>query len=201
MSSKQDKPFSQACENNKKPILDVLQHYFKNSRKVLEIGTGTGQHAVHFARHMPFLQWQPTDLSENLSGQKLWFDEAQLPNLMSPLALDVLDQNWPVSDFDAVFSANTAHIMPWAAVEAMFSGIGKRICNGGVFCQYGPFNYQGHFTSDSNARFDEFLKQRASHMGIRNFEDVEQLAGNQNFELQKDIAMPANNKLIVWKKI
>ncbi|WP_461536641.1 DUF938 domain-containing protein [Spongorhabdus nitratireducens] len=198
MSSKQDKPFSQACENNKTPILDVLQHYFKNSRKVLEIGTGTGQHAVHFARNMPFLQWQPTDLSENLPGQRLWFGEAQLPNLMSPLVLDVLDQNWPVSEFDAVFSANTAHIMPWTAVEAMFSGIGKRMPAGGLFCQYGPFNYQGQFTSDSNARFDESLKQRAQHMGIRDFESIEQLAFLQGFDLKQDIAMPANNRVLVW---
>ena len=193
-----EKPFSQACENNKQPILDVLQRYFKNSRKVLEIGSGTGQHAVHFAGHLPFLQWQPTDLSDNLPGQKLWFDEARLPNLMPPLALDVLDQDWPVSDFDAVFSANTAHIMPWTAVEAMFSGLGKRMSSGGVFCQYGPFNYQGKFTSDSNARFDESLKQRATQMGIRDFENIEQLAAAEGMVLEDDVAMPANNRLLVW---
>ena len=194
------KPFSQACENNKGPVLQVLERYFVQAGSVLEIGSGTGQHAVWFARYLPHLVWQTSDLSENHSGIRQWLDEACLPNLKSPVELDVSNNAWPVDRVDYVFSANTAHIMPWSVVVKMFAGIGRRLANGGVFGLYGPFNYQGAFTSDSNAAFDRYLREKAPHRGIRDFEAVQQQARENSLLLLEDVAMPANNRLLVWRK-
>lgn len=195
-----NKPFSQACENNKEPILTVLQQHFSSVMKVLEIGSGTGQHAVYFSEKMPHLQWQTTDLQHNHTGIKLWLDEAGLLNVLPPVALDVNQQDWAFQDIDGVFSANTAHIMPWEAVVEMFRGVGGLLPAGGVFCQYGPFNYQSEFTSDSNRAFDQFLKDKADHMGIRDFEEVQELAFKNGMSLIEDRAMPANNRILVWGK-
>lgn len=195
-----NKPFSQACENNKEPVLQVLERYFVQAGNVLEIGSGTGQHAVWFARHLPHLVWQTSDLPENHPGIRQWLNEARLPNLKSPVELDVSSNAWPVDQVDYVFSANTAHIMPWPAVIKMFAGVGKRLVSGGVFGLYGPFNYQGAFTSDSNAAFDRCLREKASHRGIRDFEAIQQQAGENGLLLLEDVAMPANNRLLVWRK-
>ncbi len=195
-----EKPFSQACENNKHPILDVLQCVFSNRKKVLEIGSGTGQHAVFFAPHLPHLQWQPTDVEANLAGIKLWLDQCPAPNLLSLRCLDMRDDNWPVADFDAVFSANTAHIMPWDLTAKMITEVGRRLPAQGVFALYGPFNYNGTYTSESNARFDEWLKSVNPTQGIRHFEDVNETASAAGLTLFDDNAMPANNRLLVWRK-
>lgn len=195
-----EKPFSQACENNKHPILDVLQCVFSNRKKVLEIGSGTGQHAVFFAPHLPHLQWQPTDVEANLAGIKLWLDQCPAPNLLSLRCLDMRDDNWPVADFDAVFSANTAHIMPWDLTAKMITEVGRRLPAQGVFALYGPFNYNGTYTSESNARFDEWLKSVNPSQGIRHFEDVNETASAAGLTLFDDNAMPANNRLLVWRK-
>jgi len=167
---------------------------------VLEIGSGTGQHAVYFAGQMPHLLWYTSDLAENHPGIELWLAEAALNNLRPPVLLDVARTVWPEMAVDAVFSANTAHIMHWREVEAMFAGVGDLLPPGGVFLLYGPFNYKQAYTSESNERFDGWLKARDSHSGIRNFEDVDRLAQESGMVLCDDYAMPANNRILFWQK-
>ncbi|WP_419603948.1 DUF938 domain-containing protein, partial [Thiolapillus sp.] len=150
--------------------------------------------------HLPHLHWQPSDRGENLPGIRLWCAEAGLANLKAPLELDVTRQPWPAIETDAVFSANTAHIMAWPQVEAMMEGIGKLLPDGGVFLLYGPFNYNGRYTSDSNRRFDGWLKARDPLSGVRDFESLDELAGQVGMHLQDDIAMPANNRILCWRK-
>ncbi|KAF1712275.1 methylase [Pseudoxanthomonas kalamensis DSM 18571] len=194
-----DKPFAPACERNREPILEVLQQHFGNAGKVLEIASGTGQHAVHFAAAMPWLVWQCSDRAAQLPGIRQWLDEAALANTPSPLELDVAG-DWPRGPFDAVFSANSLHIMGWAEVEACFVGIGRVLAPGGVLAVYGPFNYDGAFSSDSNRDFDAWLKTRDSRSGIRDFEAVDALACDIGLNLREDCAMPANNRCLVWEK-
>jgi len=195
------KPFSQACENNKAPILAVLKTAFSDVSAVLEIGTGTGQHAVYFARHLPHISWQSSDVAEHLPGINLWLDEAQLSNMGKPVTLNVLDENWPVTCTQAVFTSNTLHIMGKAEVERFFKKLAELLTNGGKFCCYGPFNYGGQFTSESNARFNEWLYQQNQKSAIRDFEWVESLANAAGLALVADHEMPANNRLLEWQKI
>ena len=192
------KPFSQACENNKGPILEKIAPALDQAKSVLEIGSGTGQHAVFFAAHMPHLQWQCSDRRENLDGINAWRLDSGLPNLPSPLILDVTG-HWPKQRFDAIYSANTCHIMSWAMVEAMFQGMQNTINPGGHLMIYGPFNYGGQFTADSNAHFNDHLKAVAPHQGIRDFEAVNALAESIGLQLEADHAMPANNRLLIWE--
>ena len=194
------KPYSEACEQNKDPILEVLREAFATRKKILEIGSGSGQHAVYFAEQLPRLIWQTSDLPENHDGIRQWLDEAGVNNVLPPLALDVTTDNWPIDSVDGVFSANAIHIMAWAHVVKMFEGIGHTLEEGGILCLYGPFNYGGSYTSDSNARFDAWLKMRDPLSGVRNFEDVDALARAQGLQLMQDYAMPANNRTLVWKK-
>jgi cyclopropane fatty-acyl-phospholipid synthase-like methyltransferase len=194
------KPYSEACEQNKHPILAVLQKHFADMRSVLEIGSGTGQHAVFFAAQLPHLRWLTSEVAELHAGICAWLDEACLPNVSQPLELDVNQTDWPVDRVDAVFSANTVHIMDWPSVENMFDGIGRVLQTQGVFCLYGPFNYQGSYTSDSNARFDMWLKQRDPSSGIRDFEALNALAQPHGMTLRTDHAMPTNNRTLVWEK-
>lgn len=194
------KAFSQACENNKGPILQVLGRQFADSGKVLEIGSGTGQHAVFFAANLPHLIWQTSDLPASHASIRAWIAEAALANVREPVLLDVDNPVWPVSDFDSIFSANTCHIMAWQSVEKLFAGIARYLPEGGKCCIYGPFNYHGAYTSDSNARFDQWLQQQYPHQGIRDFEAVDRLAQQAGLQLLEDNAMPANNRLLVWRK-
>ncbi len=194
------KQYSEACEQNCSPILDVLRNEFAESHHVLEIGSGTGQHAVYFCRHLPHLQWQTSDLDENHASIRAWLAEAGLENARPPLTLDVSRDDWPATRFDGVFSANTTHIMSWFAVECMFDGIGKLLDPRGRFCLYGPFNYGDRYTSSSNQRFDHWLKSRDPDSGLRNFEDLDELAGMHGMMLVSDHQMPVNNRLLVWEK-
>lgn len=193
-------PFSQACENNKDPILAVISRYFSGDITVWEVGSGTGQHAVHFATHLPHITWQPTDQQEYLKGIQLRITHAGLDNIKPVLPLNVFDHPWPCDGINAVFSANTLHIMGWQGVEAFFQRLGEYLLPEGLFCCYGPFNYDGQFTSESNQRFDLWLKNRDPESGIRDFEAVNALAQAQGMSLLEDVAMPANNRLLVWKK-
>jgi cyclopropane fatty-acyl-phospholipid synthase-like methyltransferase len=195
-----EKPFSQSCENNKEPILMVLKEAFREASFVLEIGSGTGQHAVHFARNLPHLTWQPSDMPGNIPGMKLWFEEANLPNINEPVVLNVADALWPIERVDAVFSANTLHILGKSQIECMFEGIEPRLAPGGTLCIYGPFNYGGKYTSDSNKRFDAWLKGQDPKSGIRDFEWVDSLAEKAGLKLVHDHEMPANNRLLEWRK-
>jgi SAM-dependent methyltransferase len=193
-------PFSEACERNKEPILEVLRSAFAGRRRVLEIGAGTGQHAVHFAQHLQELTWQPTDRAEYLDGLARRIEAEGTPNLMPPVEFDVLKQPWPALGADAVFSANTLHIMSWPAVEALFAGLPRVLVPDAVLAIYGPFRYEGRFTTRSNADFDRDLRERDPASGIRDFEAVDALARSAGFELVADHAMPANNQLIVWRR-
>jgi cyclopropane fatty-acyl-phospholipid synthase-like methyltransferase len=194
-----DKPHSSASERNREPILTVLHDFFSDRTAVLEIGSGTGQHAVHFAQAMPHLRWQASDRAENLAGIRAWLDEAALPNSPEPLELDVT-RTWPAAAFDAVFSANTLHIMGWREVAAMFAALPAVTTGVAKLAIYGPFNIDGTFTSDSNAAFDASLKATAPHMGIRDIAAVDALAQAAGFALVDSIALPANNRILLWQR-
>ena len=194
------KPYSESCDQNREPILGVIRGLLKDCTRVLEIGSGTGQHAVYFAEQMPHLVWQTSDCLEYHAGIKLWLQESNLANTRPPIELDVSRSAWPAPRFDAVFSANTAHIMHWPDVVAMFSGVGSLLPAGGRFLLYGPFNYNKDFTSESNARFDVWLKSRDPDSGIRDFEDLDRLAGLAGMRLQNDYEMPVNNRILYWEK-
>lgn len=194
-----DKPYAPACERNRDPILDVLRTHFADCRTVLEIGSGTGQHAVHFAAALPHLQWQCSDRAPHLAGIRQWLDEAALPNTPAPLELDVA-QRWPEGVFDAVFSANTLHIMSWEEVERFFAHLPALTTDQAMLVIYGPFKYSGRHTSASNAAFERSLMASAAHRAIRDFDDVNALARAAGFELVEDRAMPANNRCLVWRR-
>jgi cyclopropane fatty-acyl-phospholipid synthase-like methyltransferase len=194
------KQFSAACERNRDPILAKLRELFIQPTRVLEIGSGTGQHAVYFAQHLPQVTWQTSDLPGNHPSIIAWQAETQLPNVLAPVALDMDAPAWPTDTYDAVFSANTCHIMAWHQVERMFAGLPQILRPGGLACIYGPFNYGGEFTSPSNAAFDASLRAQAAHMGIRDFESMQALAEEYGMRLLVDHAMPANNRLLVWQR-
>lgn len=193
-----EKPHAPSTEKNREPILAVLREHFADRREVLEIGSGTGQHAIYFAADMPHLHWQTSDCPENLPGIAAWLADAALQNTPPPLAFDVLD-DWPKRRYDAIFSANTLHIMPWAVVVRLFAGLPEVLATGAKVAIYGPFNYGGRFTSDSNAAFDLWLKEKAPHQGIRDFERVAELAAAAGLSLLEDRAMPSNNRFLVWQ--
>ncbi len=194
------KPYSEACERNRDPIFAVIQPLLAARRAVLEIGSGTGQHAVYFAAKLPHLIWHTSDREMYHAGIQLWLDEAALENVRPPLALDVTQTPWPAMTVDAVYSANTAHIMHWPEVEAMFAGVGALLPAGGIFLLYGPFNDHGCYTSDSNRRFDEQLKSRDPLSGIRDADALDRLAQQAQLQARGDVAMPANNRILWWEK-
>ncbi|WP_020207629.1 DUF938 domain-containing protein [Gilvimarinus chinensis] len=192
-------PFSQACENNKDPILAILKSAFAKSSRILEVGSGTGQHAVYFAPNLPHVIWQTSDLEINHAGINQWIDAEPSDNLQRPVVFDLSNPQWP-GGFDGVYSANTAHIVSWPLVQNLFREVGKHLPQGGIFALYGPFNYGGKYTSDSNAAFDQMLRERDPASGIRDFENVEALANECGLTLKEDCAMPANNRLLLWSK-
>lgn len=194
------KPYAESCDQNRDPILAILREEFAACQSILEIGSGTGQHAVYFARRLSHLDWQTSDCREYHAGILAWLAEEGLPNLRPPLPLDVSRDPWPTQEYDGIFSANTVHIMGWDTVQDLFAGVGRVLAPQGRFCLYGPFNYQGRFTSESNARFDQWLKARDPRSGVRNFEDLDRLASEAGMSLLRDHAMPANNRTLVWAK-
>jgi cyclopropane fatty-acyl-phospholipid synthase-like methyltransferase len=195
-----ERPFSQSCVNNREPILAVLQRHLPGRNKLLEIGSGTGQHAVYFAPQFPELHWQTSDLEENHAAIRVWLRDYPYTNIAEPLALDVTVDPWPVLAVDAIFTANTLHIMSWQQAQQCLIGAGSVLQAGGVLIVYGPFNYEGRYTSDSNARFDQWLKAQAPWRAIRDFEAVCECAQSAGLELLEDNAMPANNRCLVFVK-
>ena len=193
------KRYSDASERNRDPILGILRRVFADRRHVLEIGSGTGQHAAYFAPALSHLTWQPSDVAENLTSIRVWREESQSPGLREPIELDV-ERPFPPVKADAVFSANTCHIMSWAQVERMFAAIAALLPPGGVFALYGPFHYGGKATSPSNAEFDAWLRGRDALSGVRDFEEIRKLGSKHGFDLEEDNAMPANNRLLVFRK-
>jgi SAM-dependent methyltransferase len=193
-------PFSPACERNKGPILERLAPALAGSRRVLEVGSGTGQHAVHFAAAMPALEWQPSDLPEHLPGLRARFAFEAPPNVLAPLALDVRSRPWRTGTVDAIYTANTLHIMSWSDVVAFFGGVADVLAPGGALCVYGPFRYDGAHTSPSNAEFDLLLRERDPASGIREFAAVDALATQAGLAFVADHALPANNRLLHWRR-
>lgn len=196
----EQRPFAPACERNKAPILAVLREHFADRSHVLEVGSGTGQHAVHFAANLPHLVWQTSDRAENLPGVRAWLERARLPNTPAPLELDVTG-DWPEQRFDAVFSANTLHIMSWPEVETFFARLADVLAPDAVLAIYGPFRYGGRHTSASNAAFEASLQAAVPHRAIRDFEAVDALAQAIGLKLVEDHAMPANNRTLMWRTV
>ncbi|MDH3634825.1 MAG: class I SAM-dependent methyltransferase [Gammaproteobacteria bacterium] len=190
-------PFAEAAEQNKTVIFEAIKPYLTGD--ILEIGSGTGQHAVFFASQIPEIRWQTSELESSLPVIEAWIRDSKLENLPPPIELDVLGK-WPEAQYDVIYSANCLHIMGEAAVEKTVEGAAARLKPDGVFAVYGPFNYAGNYTSESNARFDAFLKSRDSASGIRDFEWIDEMASRVNLELVQDVDMPANNRCLIWKK-
>jgi cyclopropane fatty-acyl-phospholipid synthase-like methyltransferase len=193
-------PFSQACENNKNYILEVLDRHLSAPERVLEIGGGTGQHAEHFTKHLPHLNWQATDLANNVDSLNQRILKAGRANLPRAIALDVTQHPWDCGNPSHIFTANSLHIMAESSVREFFAGTKEQIVSGGFLFVYGPFKYQGEFTSESNASFDLWLKARNPVSGVRDFETVNDYAANAGLVLLEDNDMPANNQLLVWRK-
>jgi SAM-dependent methyltransferase len=193
-------PFSAACERNKDPILEVLRIRFADRTHVLEIGSGTGQHAVYFARTLTHLTWHPTEQLAYLAdlGERVKLEGPG--NLHTPTVLDVRQAVWPLRSADAVFTANTLHIMSWPEVTALFHGLGGVLAPGGVFCVYGPFRYAGRYTSDSNREFDHMLQERDPNSGLRDIQALTTLGAQYGLSLDADHDLPANNRLLVFIK-
>lgn len=200
-SGEQTQPgYSEACERNKNPIFDVLQVVFDKTRRVLEVGSGTGQHAVYFAARLAHITWQPTDQQAYLPSLQARLDLEAPDNVLPARELEVCMRSWPGRNYDALFSANTLHYMSIECVEAFFAGAGRMVEAGGKLAVYGPFNYGGSYTSASNARFDQWLRESDSARAIRDFEWVSKLAAAEQFELIDDISMPANNRMLLWRR-
>lgn len=192
-------PHSDACDRNKGPILEFLRREFADCTHVLEIGSGTGQHAVHFATAMPGIVWQPSEVAEAMPAlRKRIFAEGP-SNLRAPVVIDVAQTPWDVRKVDGIFTANTLHIMHWPRVEAFFAGLPTIAKPGAVLAVYGPFRYAGDYTSPSNESFDRMLHARDPQSGIRDFEAVDVLARRAGFQMHADHAMPANNRTIIWR--
>jgi len=195
-----NKPYSQSSEENKEVIFNVINPLLSQSKRVLEIASGTGQHAVYFAEKMPFLSWQTSDLIESHSGIKQWINSVNLPNILPPLELNVSETQWPNTYYDGIFSANSFHIMSKQNVTDFFKNVSAILNEKAIVIIYGPFNYNGAHTSESNANFDIWLKNRNSQSGIKDFEWCDCLAQEAQLSLIEDIEMPMNNRILVWQK-
>jgi len=197
------KPYAESAEQNREPILAVIREVFTTPGTVLEIGSGTGQHAVAFAGALPHLTWQTSDQRENHPGIQQWLAEAGLANLREPLAIDTREAGWEAAvtgPVDGIFSANTVHIMDWPAVEGFFAGVGRLLADEGAFCLYGPFSRGGEHNAPSNAEFDAFLRQRDEGSGVRDLDDLEALAAGHGLYLDAEHPMPADNRTLVWRR-
>ncbi len=195
-----NKPYAESCVQNQAPILSAIRPLLRQQQAVLEIGSGTGQHAVHFAAAMPHLAWYTSDQAAYHAGIQCWLEDAQLANVHGPLTLDVLQPDWPQLAVDAIFTANTFHIMSMPMVAACIAGAGALLPLGGRLLVYGPFNYAGQYTSASNAQFDQWLSAQHPERAIRDLEAVDQLAQQAGMILEQDQTMPANNRLLCWRK-
>ena len=194
------KLYSESCERNQEPILKILQEVLTKQQYVLEIASGTGQHAVYFGRALPHLSWQTSELTQKHEGILAWLNEIKLPNVLPPVTINVNDVKWPVGIVDAVFNANTVHIISWLEVERMFAGIAHVLNANGILCLYGAFKYKGEFTSESNARFDAYLRSNDRNSGIRDFENINRLAESYGLFLTRDVSMPSYNRALIWQR-
>ncbi len=195
-----NKPYAESCDQNRDPIFTVIQPLLQQSQNVLEIGSGTGQHAIYFGTQLPHLRWHTSDRREYHPGIQAWLEDAALANVLPPIELDVRYSAWPTAGFDAIFSANTSHIMHWPDVEALFAGTGKLLPSGGLFLLYGPFSFSGQHSSASNVRFDQHLRSRDPMSGIRDFDALNELAATAGLLFRHNYEMPVNNRILFWQK-
>ena len=195
-----NKPYSESSDQNKDVICEVISPILSDVSSVLEIGSGTGQHAIFFAEKMPHLIWYTSDRQDYISGINCWLEDTKVSNVVAPVELDVNNSIWPLQKMDAVFTANTVHIMSQDEVGHFIKGSSAVIKPGGHLLIYGPFNYNGNYTSDSNERFDQWLKSWDPLSCIKDFESVQKLALQNGLSLQKDYAMPANNRILHFVK-
>lgn len=194
------KGFAPAAERNRRPILEVLRRVLPTSGTVLEIASGTGQHAAFFAEHLPALRWQPSDAAPDaLRSIESWVTEAGRENLLAPVELDVSAQTWPIASAEAALCINMIHISPWESSEALFAGAGRILAEGAPLITYGPYRVNGEHTAPSNAAFDESLRSRDPRWGVRDIDALELLARKTGFALEERVAMPANNMTLIWR--
>ena len=199
-----NKPFVQACENNKYAIADALQHYLRNVENMLEIGSGTGQHIAYFAERFPEVFWQPSDLAINHAGISAWTAVAGVSNVGAPIELDISAPQWPqlpVVPISATYLSNVVHIIESSLIDQLFNLLARALQANGLVFMYGPFNYGGRFTSEGNRRLDAWLKAQHEDFGVRDFESVDQLARAHGLSLLDDLTMPANNRLLIWRAV
>ena len=199
-----NKPFVQACENNKYAIADALQHYLRNVEHVLEIGSGTGQHIAYFAERFPDVFWQPSDLAINHAGISAWTAVAGVGNVGAPIELDISAPQWPqlpAAPVSATYLSNVVHIIESSLIDQLFKHLARALQANGLVFMYGPFNYGGRFTSEGNRRLDAWLKAQHEDFGVRDFESVDQLARAHGLSLLDDLTMPANNRLLIWRAV
>lgn len=193
------KNYSPACDRNKEYILEVIKPLLKENDRVLEIGSGTGQHSVYFGEHIPYIVWQTSDLLENHESISEWIEESNLTNVLKPIIIDASKDDWHNQNFNFVFTANTFHIMSFEFVKKLFEGLNKVLNQDSYFAVYGPFNFNGNYTSDSNREFDLFIRDKYPSGGIRNFEDIKEVAKANRFDFHKKFDMPSNNQILVFK--
>ena len=193
-----EKPYAPSCDKNAKPILRVLRSFLKDSRSLLEIGAGTGQHSVFMAPHFEQMSWTLVDRKENHKGISLWLNEFLRPSIKGPFEYEIPKDSLPEANFDVVFTCNTLHMIPWGYCLKMFDDISHVLLQEGLFIVYGAFNYGGKFTSESNRKFDIWLKKRNFESGIKNFENIISELEIRGFKLMEDIPMPANNRILIF---
>ena len=197
--SKLDAP---ATSRNREPILAVLRQWLPRTGRVLEVASGTGQHAIYFAEQLPHLTWQPSEFDpKGLASIRSWAAEGKLPNLRPPLRLDVCDSAWPIDSCDALFSANMIHIAPWPAALGLLSGANRTLAPNGTLFLYGPFRIGGQHTAPSNEAFDQDLRRRDPRWGVRDLERVLKCARAEGFEIVDRVEMPANNQTLVFRRV
>ncbi|MAD46662.1 MAG: methylase [Oceanospirillaceae bacterium] len=198
--SENNLPVAESCLRNQQAIYEVLSQELADDAVVLELGSGTGQHAAFMTPRLPRLRWQPSELAENIPAINAWREHIGRENFLPPLILDIAQDLWPVKQVDAVFSANLVHFVGWDKVRAMMAGIGRVLKPAGRAIFYGPYNYHGEFTSEGNRQLDEWLKSRDPSSGIKDFEQIQMTARKEKLRLLKDIAMPANNRILILQK-
>ncbi|MDH3376003.1 MAG: class I SAM-dependent methyltransferase [Gammaproteobacteria bacterium] len=193
------KQYAPACERNRQPIISILRELLPKRGTVLEVGSGSGQHAVWFAEAFPNLVWQPSERAGALLSINAWRNDANLANLRAPIVLDLFDPVWPVDEISAIICINVVHIVAWRGVEQLFMRAGELLSGGGMLYLYGPFRYADRALEPSNQQFDGWLKQRGPDSGIRDFAAVDRLATAAGLALAGDRAMPANNRSLWWR--
>ncbi len=195
------KPTSQPCLRNQDPIYQKLKLHFKSPGSVLELACGTAQHAVYFSQRMPYLTWQPSDMADAIKSSNIWINEAALNNLKPALELDITKEHWPAGEYNYIYCANLIHFVSAQSVEKIFTGINSHLKQDGIAAIYGPFNNQG-FTSEGNKNLDAWLKSDVNPAaGIKELEEIKVMAERHNLRLDKNESMPANNHLLIFKRL